>query len=691
MKKLLLILPFFVSIFFSCQSADSSEVEFNLLPMPKDFSLLGNSSLSVKDVKYYISEDGATLPVLGELLKAIEEADESSKAQILFAIDNELEIAAEGYTLEILKNQILISAKEKAGIFYAFMTLEQLMQDASEQKANLPMCIIKDYPSLEYRAIHVDQKHHLEKKSYYYDMMDRLAAYKVNAIIVEFEDKLKYKRQAKVASPDAMSIEEWIELSSYAKERNIEISPLIQGLGHASFILKHEEYKHLRDNEDSDWAFNPLDPETYKVQFDLYLDAIEATPHGKYLHVGGDEVHTNGRGSGKSSLELQLIWLDKVSKFAEEHDRIPIFWDDMPLKHAGVIGPTHNVNMTQDEVDKVWEKGDKTLQSFLDQFPKNCIYMRWNYGAPQALGNIRAMQWYTENGLKVMGATAGQTRWNLMPQNQSNLENIKSFAVSSIETDLDGLLLTLWDDASPHFELYWRGIIFFSEFTWAGNVRENTEVKSVYRGREFGKELGHPEYAFIDRLEGPVGFWGRAVMQKNSRNNLHRFKDPMNEVILTLPDPNNKGEWSKEHKGRLEIAEKMLRECDTVSDIIQEAKSIATRNMYTLEMYEQVNSIVSFSLEALMTLKAFDDASTDDEVEKALNDIKALSADFNQRRAMLEEVYSKARILNKPEAYILDQDHHTHAANQSINFDWQFYAEILFLEKINEQLINDHE
>ena len=112
-----------------------------------------------------------------------------------------------------------------------------------------------------------------------------------------------------------MTIEEWKKLSEYAHERNISISPLVQGLGHASFVLKHEKYKDLRDDPESDWAFNPLDPKTYEVQYDLYRDALEALPHGKYLHVGGDEVKTTGRNSGKSALELQLIWLNKVFYF----------------------------------------------------------------------------------------------------------------------------------------------------------------------------------------------------------------------------------------------------------------------------------------------------------------------------------------------------------------------------------------
>jgi hexosaminidase len=684
MKKILSILTCISLILSSCQSSDKSEAHFKLLPSPKEFTITGVGELSVRDIKHYFSEDGSTLPVLGSLLSDLASVEEMVDAQISYSINGDMEIGDEGYSIVIDTDLIRIIGNDKAGLFYAFMTLEQLMEDAKELNSSLPLCTIMDYPSLAYRGIHLDLKHHMEQLPYYYKMMDRLASYKVNAIIVEFEDKLGYKKQADVASPDAMPIGEWIKLSDYAKERNIEISPLIQGLGHASFVLKHEQYKELRDIPDSDWAFNPLNQKTYEVQFDLYTDAIEATPHGKYLHVGGDEVHTTGRGSEKSALELQLIWLNKVCQFAEEQGRTPIFWDDMPLKHAGVIGPTYNIDLSKAEVDKVWETGEQKLLDFLDQFPENCIYMRWNYGSPQALGNLRAMQWYTDNGLQVMGATAGQTRWDLMPQNQSNLENIKAFAVSSIQTNLTGLLLTLWDDSSPHFELFWRGIIFFSEYTWAGDVRSNDELKAAYRVREFGSKLGHPEYAFIDRLEGPVGFWGRAVMQKSSRNNLHRFKNPKEEAILSLPDPENKGAWIDEHKDRLKMAERMILECDTVTDIINEAKAEAIKNPYTLEMYEQVNNIVRFTPRALMALKAFDESSDSGTEKEALEEIHKLSEEFELKRKKLEEVYAKARILHKPDNYILDQDHHTHAANQSLNFDWQFYAEILFLEKINK-------
>lgn len=441
MRKITGIYLLTISILqFSCSPKENKLGDFKLLPQPQEFEVTGVSSIAYDQTLNTEAKNGEALPIIDKdiLMLDVNEGD----PDLVYEIDNSLDVPAEGYTLTITDAQVHIKGKDETGLFYAFKTLEQLILDAKDQKVNLPLIQLKDYPLLAYRSVHLDVKHHLEKTEYYYKLLDKLASYKVNGIILEVEDKLKFKRQPTVASADALSIGEWKKISDYAKERHIEISPLVQGLGHASFILKHPEYMELRDSPESDWAFNPLDPKTYEVQFDLYLDAMEAFPYGKYLHVGGDEVHTTGRGSKESPLKLQLMWLDKVAQFAEEHGKTPIFWDDMPLKQADVYDPMFEKDMTQEEVDRVWKDNEHKLLEFLDIFPKNCIYMRWNYSSPQALGNIKAMQWFTDHGMEVMGATAGQTRWVLMPQEESNMENIRSFAVSSIESGLNGLLLT---------------------------------------------------------------------------------------------------------------------------------------------------------------------------------------------------------------------------------------------------------
>ena len=678
-------------LFFSCQSPVEKPGDFKLLPLPQQFIIKSTSTLKTDKILHYYDVGNIDLPVRGDIIKNIQPSENKSKAQIVCSIDESLDLPAEGYTLDISMKQIIIKGKDKAGLLYAFITLEQLMEDAKEQDVTLPVCSIKDYPLLSYRAIHLDLKHHLDKTEYYYKLLDKLAKYKVNAIIAEMEDKIKYERQPEIESVDALSISEWKKLSNYAKVRNIEISPLIQGLGHASFILKHDKYKDLRDDPKSDWAFNPLDPETYKVQFELYLDAMEATPYGRYLHVGGDEVHTTGRGSGISTIELQLTWLNKVCKFAEEHGRIPIFWDDMPLKYAGVYRPMFNTKLNGAEVDSIWKENEYKLVEFLDLFPKNCIYMRWNYSSPQAIGNSRAMEWFRKNGMQVMGATAGQTRWVLMPQNEGNMDNIKSFALSSISSGINGLLLTLWDDDSPHFELYMRGIIAFAEYTWTGEKRTKNDIKSAYRQREFSNSVAGSEYAFIDQLEKPVAFWNNALLKGNNRNKLHKLNNPVDEAVINLPDRNNKGDWSIQYAKRLEQAAVFLQDCDSIASKIVTMKSQAIRNTYTLDVYEQVNELVRFTSKALLVLKAYDTAQNEQQETEAIERIRQLPEEFKALRNQFELVYGKTRILTKPEGYILDQDHHSHLANQTISFDWQFFAEILFLKKIeNEKFLKSY-
>ncbi|WP_149273655.1 family 20 glycosylhydrolase [Pareuzebyella sediminis] len=678
----------FVIILISCNPSKPQAGDFKLLPIPQEYEISGVSDIGPNDLKSFYSTLMFDPATLGKNLKHITPVDSPSKAQLTLIIDTGLDIPQQGYTMKITDETVAISAKDDAGLFYGCMTLGQLLEDAEEQGANLPRCQIKDYPLLAYRAVHLDVKHHLEKKEYYYQLIDKLAKYKVNAIILETEDKIKFQRRPLVASEDALSIAEWKALSDYAQARHIEISPLVQGLGHASYVLKHPEFYELRDDPNSDWAFNPLDPETYKVQFDLYLDAMEATPHGKYLHVGGDEVHTTGRNSGKSALELQLLWLEKVSSFAAAHDRIPIFWDDMPLKQADVYAPMFKPEMTQKEVDSVWRENEHKLTAFLGQFPKNCIYMRWNYSSPEALGNLKAMDWFRNNGLEVMGATAGQTRWVLMPQQESNMENIKSFALNSIESGSQGLLLTLWDDDSPHFELYNRGILFFSEYTWAGDRRDKKSLKSAYRQREFSHALADSSSAFIDQLETPVAFWKNALLKGNKRNYLKKMENPLEDGVIDLPTKSSEGSWSETYAPRLKEAALILHKTDSIRSILKGNRSKTIRNAYTLEVYEQVNEMTALSAKLLLALSEYDRAKGTETKVAALKNLDSLRIDFQDRRAELERVYGQTRILMKPENYILDQDHHAHLANQSLNFDWQFYAEMLFFEKLEKKLDN---
>lgn len=663
-------------ILASCTSTPKKEGSYMIMPSPTSMEITGISSLSASKIEDFVKQAKSDF---------IEGKSLAGTSEVSLSLETASGLKPEAYTLEITEELVEIKAATKVGLWYGLITLGQLVQDALDQNAALPLISIKDEPALNYRAIQLDVKHHLEKKDYYYELMDRLAELKINGIILEIEDKLAFEKQPKVGSSDAWSIAEWKKLSDYAMARNIRISPLVQGLGHASFILKHDEYKDLRDDPASDWAFNPLDDRTYEVQFDLYSDALEAFPHAQYLHVGGDEVHTTGRESGKSPLELQLIWLNRVSEYADKRGLTPIFWDDMPLKNAGVYNSIFNRNLSEGQVDSIWTVNEPNLNTYVDMFPKNCVYMRWNYSMPETIGNNRAMQWFTDHGFQVMGATAGQTRWNLMPLEESNTANIRDFALISIDNNADGLLLTLWDDDSPHFELYQRGIAIFAEYTWAGNKRSTKDLHAAYRQRAFGSELASEDLAFINDLEGPVAFWKNALLENIDRNWIKEMENPMQDAVLAFPDASAPGAWVEANTEKLAKAKENQLVVDSVLHKIAASKKAALRNTYRLEVYEQVAKVTQFTNKSLLLLADWDLAKTDQEREAAKKKLLSLEEEWKMLLAELEKVYGKTRVLDKPDDYILDQDHHQHLANQAIKFaDWQFYVEDLFLQKIKE-------
>ena len=679
-----LILIVLLSIHGCAEQKSTLEDSFPLLPSVEVVQFeTTHSSLAPEAINTAFSPTSDLLPVRYGYSKQFKQITQMEDAQLFFSIQPQENQKAESYTLKIEQEKIEIQAQDQAGLFYAFVTLDQLIEDAVNSNTPLPLVTLQDAPKIAFRPIQIDVKHHLEKKSYYYDLIDALAQLKINGIILEIEDKLKYKRRPEVASADALSIEEWRALSTYALARNISINPLVQGLGHASFILKHDKNKHLRDDPKSDWAFNPLNPETYALQYDLYLDAMEAFPHGKYLHVGGDEVQTTGRGSGKSALELNLIWLNKVSAFAAEQDRIPIFWDDMPLKQAGLMQPIYNSEMDPATVDSIWEVNEPKLNKFITQFPKNCVYMRWNYHKAESYGNGKAMDWFSSNGFRVMGATAGQTRWTLMPQRESNIDQIRIFAEQSINRNYNGLLLTLWDDDSPHFELYKRGISAFAEYSWGGLKRTKEEFKAVYRHRKFGSEFKGEQYAFIDALDEPVALWTNLFVEAgNHRNALIHKENPIEEQLIDLPDFNKKGDWTKKYSARLEQLEAQKNQLEQAKKTLFKIQNQDAKSEYNLAVYNEVIQLVEYNFELMSQLKAFDTATTPEAEKKALDAIMTTGQTFSSVRAQMETVYSQTRVLNKPEGYLLDQDHHNHPANQTVNFDWQFIGEILMLQKI---------
>lgn len=693
----------------------------SVVPKPIKVQLLIGNGLKSDQLVTVKMEEVVSRPVMGTILSRLPENLKVKNGSLILELsqNENLSESEEGYKLTIENGNVTISAKGNAGLFYGCQTLEQILEDAADNNDEIPACVITDYPAMSYRAVHFDVKHHLDHMNYYYESIDRLAKYKINAIIFEFEDKLRYKRQPLVGAPQAISIDEMAALTKYAKERHIEISPLVQGLGHATYILKNEHYKELRELPHNKWAFCPKDERTYDVLFDLYRDAIDATPSAKYLHIGGDEIGNIGlcercNPGGKlkdASAELNKYWLVRASEFAVANNRIPIFWDDMVLKGAGVYESTREMDIGDKELSEIWEKGSKKLKNVVKDFPEESVFMRWNYTMGTQPGNIRSLEWYEENNLDVIIATAANSgEASLFPLDDRDnnylsrgIAAIKNFIQIAEKSNVVGMLSTAWDDRSPHMGTYWRGFIASAEFSWSPYGRSLEEYDVAYLRREFGTSI--PNYSnFYAQLRDAASYWDVAFMRNGNRMDLGNAlfnlpgvahwmppKDPnapirtdFSDILMDLPDFEHSGEWTEKYTDRLTEASSLLERYNETSKIIEEFKINSTSNRYHWELYAALNDFQISVPHIMLAIKRCDSDDLE-EREAGKEDIKSAIKYFEKSWNNLKTVYGETRFITQPTNFV--HDRYFHFASQREDLTWMIQVEELLFEEIDKQLL----
>lgn len=701
-----------VSLLIGCYQVKAAQLPapFSIIPEPKEVTLYRSRGFNIEKLQTIHVKTKMTLSIPGDYLSAL--PVNPTRGDLVLWLDTTATRfhSTEAYEITITQNNIVITAAGEAGIFYGCQSLEQLIEDARYYKKALPAMTISDQPAMSYRAVHFDVKHHLDHMNYYYKSIDRLARYKINAIVFEFEDKLRYRRQPLVGAPHAISIEEMAALTQYARKRNIEITPLVQGLGHASFILKHESYIPLREISWTDWAFCPLHEGTYQVLFDLYRDAIEATPGSKYLHVGGDEIGNIGvcerckpYVQQHSMGELNLYWLKRVCAFAEANGRVPIFWDDMLLQESGLYESTWNDKIEKQEADSIWNQGKLLLDSLLPVFPRNSIYMRWNYGMATQPGNILALEWYNQHRLRTMIATAVNGEGGMLFQPDIRNQQfasagnscIKSFIETAVKNNISGMLCTAWDDKSPHMENYWQGFVAAAEYSWAPNKKTLEDLDKVWAMKEFG--IAIPEWTSLHAsLRYGSELWYEALFENGtwmdddnmlqSLKQVEHWLKPVKDrekiqmdygtKIITLPDKTQPGEWTAKYKPKLDKAEQVVKDYPKLIRKLQELQNTSTRNTYFWQLAAALCRFQTATPDLLLVLKKADNGDPLFQPELLESAIQELQASFEH----LCKVYSETRFIVQPKGFV--QDRYFHSASQREDLTWMTQAQELFLQKI---------
>ncbi|MCR8558374.1 family 20 glycosylhydrolase [Mucilaginibacter sp. BJC16-A38] len=301
--------------------------------------------------------------------------------------------APEAYKLTITPQQVIIAAKDPAGIFHAIETIRQLLPVSIEdgniaKQLSLPALTIEDHPTYEWRGMHLDVSRHFFSINYLEKFIDRMALYKMNKLHLHLTDdqgwRIEIKRYPRlteegawrtfnnqdsacmkraVDNPDFTIDKEHIiqrdgktlyggfytqdemkGVVAYAAARHIDVIPEIDMPGHMMAAIN--SYPFLTCNGENKFGelfskpICPCNENTFEFAENVFNEIMKIFP-SKYIHIGGDEVDRSDWAKSdackalmqkegiKDLPALQSYFINRMEKFFNSKGRKMIGWDEI--------------------------------------------------------------------------------------------------------------------------------------------------------------------------------------------------------------------------------------------------------------------------------------------------------------------------------------------------------------------------
>ena len=384
-------------------SLQLSAKEISIIPLPAKMEVMGGEYSFGKKIKVSLPNGEKEFErIFEQFASKFESATEidfkptKSAKNASFEIIKKEGLGAEAYRLSVSSNKITISASEGAGLYYALITLEQLIgrELLAELKLDgwnrtIPCVEIEDEPRFTWRGFMLDEGRHFYGKEEIKKIIDVMARYKMNRFHWHLTEDQGWRieikkypkltdigawRESKVLAwgdvkPDGKHYggfytqEQIREVVAYAKERFIEIVPEIDIPGHSQaavasypeFLACDPEQKHevwLWQGVSTD-VINVANPKAVQFAKDVIDELTELFPFG-YIHLGGDECPTNKWQKNKECQELlkeigsenyrdlQLYFyrqlMDHIAQKPTEKQRKLIFWNELLHGNTKLMG-----------------------------------------------------------------------------------------------------------------------------------------------------------------------------------------------------------------------------------------------------------------------------------------------------------------------------------------------------------------
>ncbi|MEM5475202.1 family 20 glycosylhydrolase [Pacificibacter sp. AS14] len=294
------------------------------------------------------------------------------------------DVAKEAYELSFEGKIIRVTYGDELGLFYALVTLAQLVHGASHAPETFQFPTsgtISDAPRFGWRGGHLDVSRHFYTKDEVTRLIDIMAWAKMNVFQWHLTDDEGWRIEIQaypeltdigsVRGPDCAMVGQYAHnakryggyytqvearaVVAHAADLHIDIVPEIDIPGHCAAVLLALPYLVDPDEQVNSSksvqgypnnALNPAIPETYEFIEKVMTEIADIFP-SPYIHVGADEVAegswmTSPKAQGlrqseglAGTPEIQAYFLRRVQKILRNNGKNLAGWDE--VSHGGGV------------------------------------------------------------------------------------------------------------------------------------------------------------------------------------------------------------------------------------------------------------------------------------------------------------------------------------------------------------------
>lgn len=320
------------------------------------------------------------------------------------------------------------------------------------------------------RGFHLDLRIQVMKMPALRQFAAQLSHNGINTLIMEWEGTYPYRKDPLIPNRYAYTREEVVSFIQYCKQLGITVIPLQQSFGHVEYILRHDKYKALREDEKDLSQVCPSEVEANRALFTRLYTDLASTHPGPYIHIGGDETYLLGHcekcQKRAAEVGLSRLYFDHIKMLCDivvKLGKRPVLWADIALKYP----------------------------EYIRLLPPQTVFIDWNYGWPaDRFGNHQKL---VNSGYEIWGAPAIRSD----PDNfyltcwQKHFDNIRDFIPFCRTMGYKGVVMTSWSTSGAYSSVY------DSE----NALLELYAIRHVYPLSGFNMLIAAFEHALTDTLD----------------------------------------------------------------------------------------------------------------------------------------------------------------------------------------------